>query len=533
MPHAPKTAALEALAAGLLSEDGERRIRTHLSGCAVCREHFATIHVYRESQELILQSKPEVEGRPVDWNKMERALAREARAQVSVNARGASANDGRYPWLLGGAVAVAAAALLAISLASSWGAPRTEIAAQTVPSTSSGQSSSASERDPVESPQAVPATAVISMLAGSVQYAAPSREDGASEGGGSGALEIGQRILGGRLETSDTSQAQLVLEAPSTEPSGELMALAQVAVGPGSHLGVGDVEPLDAAGDDATRSVTAVLSRGRTTIDAFETSSRVIVLAGSYRIEIRAARCTIDLDRDPGESDDTTRVAVGATHPELGEVVVVSRDGTRRELSRDETWASRVVSETRPALAALPLAQIEGAVLSVTLPDAVRFEIGDDTFVGGPTLAMRVTPGPLSLRAYDAAGRAFRASVDVGPNGLALTPDRLEPLRARVTGFLPPEEITPVVRQSQRALQRCYEQAMRLHPSIQGGLFRARVTLDSQGQVRMVRLEAESGQPMPDESLEVCVRREAALWHFPSPGGPMSFDLPLRFTTRQ
>jgi hypothetical protein len=29
------------------------------------------------------------------------------------------------------------------------------------------------------------------------------------------------------------------------------------------------------------------------------------------------------------------------------------------------------------------------------------------------------------------------------------------------------------------------------------------------------------------------VRREAALWHFPSPGGPMSFDLPLRFTTRQ
>jgi hypothetical protein len=121
----------------------------------------------------------------------------------------------------------------------------------------------------------------------------------------------------------------------------------------------------------------------------------------------------------------------------------------------------------------------------------------------------------------------------VGPNGLALTPDRLEPLRARVTGFLPPEEITPVVRQSQRALQRCYEQAMRLHPNIQGGLFRARVTLDSQGQVRMVRLEAESGQPMPDESLEVCVRREAALWHFPSPGGPMSFDLPLRFTARQ
>lgn len=525
-PHAPKTAALEALAAGLLSDDGERRIRAHLSGCDVCREHFATIHVYRESQEFILQSKPEVGGRPIDWSKMEQALAREAQAQIATGARASAANDGRYPWLLGGAIAVAAVVLLAIGLAGRGPSP-TEIARE-IPTTSA-QPDPTTETQAVPAPRTVLASGVVSMLAGSVQYAAA---DTATDG--SDALEIGQRVLGGRIETSATSQAQLVLEGPAVSPSDAPLALAQVAVGPSSQLSIGDVESLEASSPaGAARSVTAVLSRGRTTIDAFETSSRVIVLAGSYRIEIRAARCTIDLERDPGAPDDTTRVSVGATHPELGEVVVVSPDGTREELSSDETWASRVVSEARPALAALPLTPLEGVLFSVTLPDAVRFEIGDDTFAGGPTLAMRVTPGPLTLRAYDASGHAFRATVDVGPDGLALTPDRLEPVRARVVGFLPPEDITPVVRQSQRALQRCYEQAMRLHPSIQGGLFRARVTLDSQGAVRMVRLEAESGQPMPDESLEVCVRREAALWHFPSPGGPMSFDLPLRFTSRQ
>jgi hypothetical protein len=522
-PHAPKTAALEALAAGLLSDDGERRIRAHLAGCDVCREHFATIHVYRESQEFILQSKPEVGGRPLDWSKMEQALAREARAQVAAGANASSANDGRYPWLVGGAIAVAAAVLLAIGLSGRGAAP-TEIAR--THEVTSPVPSRTTEPAP-EAPRAVRASGVISMLAGAVQYAAAE-----GEAGGHDPLEIGQRVLGGRFETTETSQAQLVLEGP-TAASEAPVALAQVAVGPSSQLEIGDVALLEASAEGAARSVTAVLSRGRTTIDAFETSSRVIVLAGSYRIEIRAARCTIELDREPGASDDTTRVSVGPTHPELGEVVVVSPDGTRETLSSDETWASRVVSEARPALAALPLTPLEGVLFSVTLPDAIRFEIGDDTFAGGPSLAMRVTPGPLTIRAYDASGRAFRASVDVGPDGLALTPDRLEPVRARVTGFLPPEDITPVVRQSQRALQRCYEQAMRLHPSIQGGLLRARVTLDSQGEVRMVRLEAESGQPMPDESLEVCVRREAALWHFPSPGGPMSFDLPLRFTARQ
>jgi hypothetical protein len=266
-PHAPKTAALEALAAGLLSDDGERRIRAHLSGCDVCREHFATIHVYRESQELIVQSTPEVGGRPLDWSKMEQALAREAQAQIAAGARASSANDGRYPWLVGGAIAVAAVVLLAIGLAGR-GSPTEVARTHEVPPTSATTEPSTPQT--VEIPRAVLASGVVSMLAGSVQYAAI---DGTPED--SAALEIGQRVLGGRLETNETSQAQLVLEGPPASPNAAPLALAQVAVGPSSQLSIGDVESSEAPADGAARSVTAVLSRGRTTIDAFETSSQI------------------------------------------------------------------------------------------------------------------------------------------------------------------------------------------------------------------------------------------------------------------
>jgi hypothetical protein len=541
-PHTPKTAALEALAAGLLSEDGERRLRKHLAGCGACREHFATIHVYRDSQEFILQSSPEIAGRPLDWSKMELALAREAKARIAEGARTSAANSGAYPWLIGGAVAVAAVALVAIGVSEPWGDAGALVAA-TMPS------------PPAQEPAPVPpepeariafATGVVSMLAGRALYWGP---DGADEPDGA-PLEIGQRVLGGTVLTNETSQAQLVLSRPDVR--GADQGVTRIAIGPGSRVVLGQVDTADVAGG-AVSSVTAALLTGRATLDSFETSARTVVLAGSYRVEIRAARCTIELGTiepgtiEPGTIDEGIleanhaasygslahpRVVVSGLDPEVGEVVVVTPDGDRHSLANDQMWSSGGLPASG-SLSALALAPIEGALVSVQLPDAVRFEIGEDSYVGGPSIALHVSTGPLSIRAFDSAGHTYRTTVDVGPDGLALTPDQLEPVRARVTGFLPPEDILSVVRQSQRALQRCYEQALRLHPSIQGGRLRARVTLDSQGTVRTVRLEADSGQPMPDESLEACVRREAALWHFPSPGGPMIFDLPLRFTARQ
>ncbi|MBX7192731.1 MAG: AgmX/PglI C-terminal domain-containing protein [Sandaracinaceae bacterium] len=514
-PHAPKTAALEALAADLLSDEGTRRIRKHLRECEVCRNHFATIHVYRESQEFIRTSSPDAGGRPVDWSKMELALAREARSQAAQNRAASPANGSGYPWLVGGAIAVAAAALAAIGLSQGWGAPsptRTSdpvvVAHETVPATS-----------PVEQhrPDVQFAAGVVSLVAGEASFASDFADSASSP------LDVGQRLSRGAVMTSAGAQAQLALEGPSST-GGPGAIVARLAMGASTQISLGEVSALPESEGVASETI-ALLAGGRATVDAFERSSRVVVLAGAYRIEVQAARCAIELTRDEGE--ERARVLVASIEPE-GAVVVVDRAGERHTLSAGSAWGSAPTAEAE-ALSALTLAPIEGALLSLSYPDAVRFEIGEEAYEGGPSLALRVPVGPLTVRALDAEGHAFRAEIDVGPEGLALTPDRLEPVRARIVGFLPPEDITPVVRQSQRTLQRCYEQALRLHPDIGSGVIRARVTLDSHGAVRLVELEGESVPP----SLEQCVRQEAARWSFPPPGGPMSFELPLRFQARQ
>ncbi|MBN8614943.1 MAG: AgmX/PglI C-terminal domain-containing protein [Deltaproteobacteria bacterium] len=523
-PHAPKTAALEALAADLLSDEGTRRIRAHLRGCDVCREHFATIHVYRESQEFITRAEPEVGGKPIDWSKMELALAREARVQATANAaaRGASANDGRYPWLLGGAIAVAAAALVAIGVSNGWWMPPS--AAERAPVVATNDHTTEDE-PPVVAAVRLHASGTVSMIAGAAMFTSDFADSAAED------LAIGQRVAQGTVMTGPLGRAAFELERPATTTDAAPVALAHVTLGADAQLGLGEVAALDTASDgDPSHEITARLAHGRTTIDAFEASSRVIVLAGSYRVEIRAARCTIDLNvgdaRD--DADDTTRVVVGARHGETAEVVVVDPSGVRTTLTT-EPWNSRAL-EAAPELAELPIALTEGPIVQVDFPEAVRFEIDGVSYdATGPTLALRVPVGALDLRAFDRTGRAFRARVDVGPDGLALSPDQLEPIRPHVVGFLPPEDITPIVQRSQRGLQRCYEAAMRMHPEISGSSMRARVTLDSRGAVRVVEIEGESVPP----SLELCVRQEAAHWTFPPPGGPMTFDLPLRFRTRQ
>ncbi len=534
-PHAPKTAALEALAADLLSDEGTRRIRAHLRACEVCREHFATIHVYRESQEMIVATEPKV-----DWSKMELALAREARTQAAENLRAApaagragAANDGgyagrgRYPWLLGGAIAVAAAALAAVGLSNGWFGGNTP-PRDRAPIVATIEDPQHDEAPVVVAQHAAAASGTVSMIAGAASFASDVADSAAET------LAVGQRITNGVVMTGPLGQAAFELERPASTdaPEAPPVALAHVTLGAEAQLSLGEVMPVEAAAaaDAVTSTVTSRLTRGRTTIDAFEASSRVVVLAGSYRVEIRAARCTIDLDET-----DAARVVLGEAHGDLAEVVVVDAEGHRTELTGEAgAWASRTApgAPANPgsvALTDLPIALADGPIVQITFPDAVRFEVGEMSVEGGPTLALRVHEGGLDVRAFDRNGRAFRAHVDVGPDGLALSPDQLEPMRPRIVGFLPPEDITPIVQRSQRALQRCYEQAMRQHPEIGGGVMRARVTLDSRGAVRVVEIEGDAVPP----SLDQCVRQEAATWTFPPPGGPMSFELPLRFRTRQ
>ncbi|GAB4196474.1 MAG: hypothetical protein OHK0013_03670 [Sandaracinaceae bacterium] len=485
MTHSPKTAALEALAADLLSDAGRRRIEAHLRSCEICRQELAAVRVYREAQEQIADHVPKL-----DWDRMELALAREAKVQATARRRGAIVR------VTAGLLAAAAVTGLVVWIGSE-AAPIRVATHNPIAST---------ETTPRPTPQVEVALAsgVVSMVVGRASHAPVE--------GPASTTAVGARLIGGALETGPRSQAHFVLD-----PSDAAHPVARVALGPEGRLELGS----SARTEGTLAEVQTRLSRGRATVDAFESDARVVVLAGAYRVEIRAARCTIDLVAD---GTGGTRVSVAAADPTIGEVRVFGPEGETILTGPNGTrnWSS----EGEPALLEeLALAPVEGALLQIDLPDAVRFEVAGRAIEGGPSLAMRVAPGLVSIRAFEANGRELRGEVSVGPDGVALAPDALQPYRPRIQGFLSPEEITPVVQQSQRALQRCYEQALRLRPDLGGGLLRARVTLDARGAVRRVRIEGD-GAPA---SLETCVRQEAALWAFPPPGGPMSFELPLRF----
>lgn len=506
--HAPKTAALEALVAGLLSAAGERRIHAHLEACERCRTELATIRAYHELSATIHASYPETELVPRDWSRIEASLGDEARRLSSATLtarRTQAANDASYRGLMLGALGLAAVGLLAIAM-SPGAAPAPSITPVTETATVANL------------PSRVATLGVVSLVAGPATFTTSTARV---------PLEIDQRLVDGEIHTGADATVQLGLAH-----DGERGAFARVALSANTDWVLGDAQ---SDGEADTDTVTTRLTRGRVTLEVFESSARVVVLAGDDRVEVRAARCTIELVHGVVRvSADALSVAGPTTR---GEIVVVQ--GTARSsLPEQGGWSSAADdSAALPTLSPVDLAPLEGAMLSVGSHGGVRFEVGEQRFEGGPTLAMRAPPGPLDLRVFDAAGQERRASIVLGAEGLALRPDELLPVeparveatRPRVQGSLPPEAVAPVVRASQRALQRCYEGALRLHPHLGSGVLHARVTLDARGEVHHLALEGESVPP----TLEACVRQEAARWQFPSPGGPVTFAVPLHFQARQ
>jgi anti-sigma factor RsiW len=473
--HTPKTAALEAYAASLLSEGSTLHLEKHLASCDICQRELASIRAYDALREEVRASKPDA----VDWNRMELSLAREARAQ----AKATKAKASRPMWIAGATGFLAAAAAGLIWMQSQAAHP---IATSPTPPTATPVQLADTQPPAMREPM----RGVVALRVGSAS------RDGAE-------IQVGAALQGGTLETGTASQlhAQLLPSTESAEPVGMLALAASSSLA------------LVAPETNESEANVLRLTRGRATVESFHGESRIVVLADSHRIVIEAARCTIEL------SDGALSIAAG---PE-GSVIVdetpitASPDGAR-------TWSTPGAAAIAPDTF---LASLEGPLLTLSRDAIVRFEVDGVAIEGGPNLAMHVTAENHHVRAFDANGRLYEADVLVGADGASLTPEELAPHRVRIEGFLTPEEITPVVRGSQRALQHCYEQALRLQPELGGARVVARVTLDAEGAVHRIRLDNEN---VP-ASVEACINQEAAQWHFPPPGGPMSFELPLRFAT--
>jgi ferric-dicitrate binding protein FerR (iron transport regulator) len=466
-PHSPKTAALAAYQAGALSPPRAAQVQAHLEDCDVCRKELASIRLWsRESARMRA-----VKDVPVDFSKMELALAREARSEAAkVNSSRGSRR--LLPMLV--PLALAAAVLLTLGFDRLVGGP--------------------------------PAPPLAARRAA----------------GAEGALLAHARTRVARTE--------VVLVAGETSLRGGEVPTVGMVLGDGAVLdtGAGELHFLSDADDaeDGTRAIamrahSSVLVSGADEVELLSgamsvaSTSRVVVLAARYRIAAEVATFDVWLS-DEGVAVEVYEGSVHVTGLGEDQRLVAPARFAPPALPSSLRGAARAVG-TRP----------EGSVLvRIERPGSVRWELDAlGSLEGIGVLSFEMVPGPLHLISYDALGRAFPLDAVVGADGLLVAGEALVPVRPTLRGFLEPEIINAVVHTSLPSLQRCYEHALRLRPELGGGALRLRVSLDGEGRVVRTRIE---GGDVP-ETLQACATAEAERWSFPSPGGPVSFDLPLRF----
>jgi TonB family protein len=251
-----------------------------------------------------------------------------------------------------------------------------------------------------------------------------------------------------------------------------------------------------------------------------------VILSSGYEVSVRGTHFVVF----------TIEGGIGVDLSE-GVVEVRAPDGTTLELRAPVRWRSDggELGELEAAPHAVgPRAIAAGAsawpVLRVSHPDIVRWNV-DGTRVGvaGP-LALRVEPGERRVEGWDARDRLFSALVLVGTQDTALSEGELvaEAPRAR-PGHLAPEEISPVIARSSVALRQCYERSLRQGPDIEGTLS-LRITVGMVGDVQRVQVVGAPAESTAQ--LRECVVQIAEHWSFPPPGGPVTFQLPVRFTQR-
>lgn len=476
-PHTPKTAALVAYDAGALSAPRRAQVEAHLSGCETCRTELASIRLWsRESARMRA-----VKTVPVDFSKMELALAREAKNETSKVK--AQANSRRLVPLFA-PLALAATVLLTIGFDRLLGTASHEVAPR------AGRVASAAPA-PLRGDEQ--RTAEVTLVAGE------ARARGASE------LTPGARIAEASIVDVRDGRAHLAFEAGGAQ--------ALVAVLSGTSIGLPRI-------DEAGAEIEVL--RGSLAVRAgFSSESRVVVLAAGYRIEASTAVFDLVL------SEEVPSLALEVRE---GELRVVGM-GVDQVLTAPMRFAppeaeSSVLGESH----APPAMEPDGGVLvRVERPSAVAWEVdGLGSIEGAGILAFRMQPGPLHLVSIDGLGRRTELSREVGPEGLLVAGEPLAPTAPTLRGYLDPSVINGVVRTSLPNLQRCYEHALRMRPELGGGALVVRVTVAADGGVLRTRID---GGDVP-ATLQACVTDAATSWTFPAPGAPVSFDLPLRFRAR-
>lgn len=478
MSHAPKTAALLAYDADLLSEEGDRRVEQHLAGCDVCARELAAIRAF-ESLSADVQDQPLPTPR---WDEIELAIRREARTQARKNAGG--------PTPAVAFLALAAAAALAI-----WTSlpDEPQVAAPTdVPGADVVERLAATEV-PDATPEEEHLAVVVTAIAGDAQLGADQ-------------LAVGDLVPeGARLTTSAGASLHLRL----ADGTGAV-------VGPESALVASRLRP---SGIELTLEV------GRLANEV-QTGTPYAVHVDDLRVEVRGTLFEV-------RRGDDISVTL-----EEGVVAVVASNGDETLLEAPAVWtrsggvASEPVATTLPRPRGTTLDALSWPTLTLPPMAAIsRWQVDGSSFEAAGGIALRAPAGELQLTAWDSAGRARTTTFTLADEGGTLAEADLQPQATGPRqGHLPREAIQGVVRQGLWGLRRCFNNALKRRPDLRSaGTYTLRITVGRSGAVSRVRFRGEQ----PPAVLGSCITHDAGRWVFPSPtGGAVTFDLPVNLTAR-
>jgi hypothetical protein len=476
--HAPKTAALLAHDAGLLSDAGVQRITRHLAACAVCRTELAAIRAY----ETLRREASEQRWREPDWDAMELRLRREARETAK---RVRKQRAGTRHALFGGLAAVAA---------------------------------------------------VLTLVAGGALWPAdsvsPLLQNGAYRAGArDGALREAVVTLLAGFATSD--ERPLVLDATVAE--GAVLATAaqsqvhlRLADDTGFHLGPETRATLSRSREHAT-TLTLELGRVTSSVAPLGARARFEVQAGAWTFAVRGTHFLVS--RDAGGLVTLT-VAEGT-------VEVRDAEGVAATIVGPDRWSpSATALGVHPSVLTKPIALAAGAltwpvVRIPRLPQVRALEIDGQTLPVAGLITMRASPGPHRGVAFPPGLPAVRFAFDALPEGTTLDPLAIgltPPTEAAPSeGSLPASAVRAVVTRGMDGLQRCYRTALMRRPDLEGRMT-LRLSVAPNGRVSRVALSSAT----PLAWLDTCVEAQARNWRFPAHGGdgPLALDVPLGFASR-
>jgi hypothetical protein len=285
----------------------------------------------------------------------------------------------------------------------------------------------------------------------------------------------------------------------------------------------GDASPTELTED----GITIELRSGRVS-NQVRTGTRYMVHTDVYEVHVRGTRFEVAVD---GEDLSVTL--------DEGRVELRHRNGDRIDmLEAPAQWHSAEPATTTAqrgggvghVVRPRDLTASDEALAPLTIDASDRFvawEIDGERMEGAGPLHLRLPAGQVSITAFDTAGRAHQTELELLAEGGTLEE---RSLRTEVMpGHLEPAVIRAVVAPRQRWLRRCYEHTLRrTHPDLRGR-YALRVALARDGRVRQVRVVSSEQAP---SAFTRCLQEEARRWSFPSPGGPMHFEVPLNFTSR-